>query len=150
VREEEFTWEARFSDGSVIKQYENDTENNFKSVLDKEKDLVEFKLVNDNKEFYSFNKLTGEINSNGEVKKFYDENKNELTNQKHDYRLIYFRRVTRQFNMGMPNVQLPETTWTVINFFLGWQITLNEKNIKKMIEIKPKVHDKRNLVWCEQ
>lgn len=145
MREEAWIWEAELNDGTFIKQYPalpDETETNFGEVLEAEKagNLKSFRLVNDEENSYIFDKKTGVITDEDKKEHKFKEGTKALTNKGYDYRLIYFRRVTRQFNVGKANVEIvpKDFKYAQMSFFIGWQTTLDGKNVKRVLEVQPR------------
>lgn len=129
-------WKAVFDDGSEISQYGRDgKETLFKEVLDKQKDLRYFTLLNRN----SNETFTVDLEKGCILKSKVIENTIQLPQPRADmlrkkdyeYRLIYFREVARTFNSN-----LEEVGDTNVVYFVGFQYTdENEKNHKRLIKI---------------
>jgi len=111
-------WEAVYNDKSTLKQFNDDgSENSFGTI--KQDELFEFRLYHRGK-IISLFMPTGTFGINGFL---YDTDVSRMKDV--NYRLIYF--VRRRKIMG----QGKETN----THFIGFQITIDEKNVKQMINI---------------
>jgi len=130
-------WLAQFSDGSQLKQFEtNGEENLFRGVLDRQNDLVRFILFHTEKSL----RLTLDL----KLGVIYINNiqmpQPELLSNVDDRnrkRLIYFRRCKMEISQSGQQIK------TDVIYFLGYQCNdKTGKNFKKIIQID----DKGNLV----
>jgi len=129
-------WTAIFNDNTIINQYddpkEQKIEHAFKEVLNKQDKLEKFLLVNINTNTsYNLNLKNGTINItlNNQEQLITDDDM--LLDKKYKYRLIYFRRVTKDFTP-----QLVQIGNSKIEYFLGYQyLDENNKNHKHLLKI---------------
>jgi len=122
-----YNWEAIFEDNSIIKQFNNETENSFKEVILKKEQLVEFRLISTDglNRIFSVNLKTGEFNLNGtkiESSLVLSEYKNVSP--------IFWRR-NKIILLGEKN------TPTQVGFIIGWQVNVEGKNYQHQFMIKP-------------
>ena len=112
-------WEAVYNDKSTLRQLNDDgSENSFGTI--RQDELFEFRLYHNGK-ILSLFMPTGTFGFNGFL---YDTDVSRIPDMK--YRLIHFAR--RQKVMG--------TQGTNSNsYFIGFQITKDGKNLKRMISI---------------
>jgi riboflavin synthase alpha subunit len=126
----QYIWKAYYKDGTDLHQFNAEG----KEVLFKEIDQTKLKYFainsKDKDHFVLVNLENGNIVIDG-ISLFVDEldNKNEL------YRLIYFRRVSK--NMSTNGITVKEES-TTIKYFIGFQITLDSVNKQVMIEVDDK------------
>lgn len=140
----DFIWVARFANGDVIKQFEDPMEqtreNAFKSVLDRHDELDRFALVSVRSgDIYMVNMVDGTLSfmRNGETEPIPDDDM--LCKEQPKYRLIYFRRVLREFSFDLKELNSPK-----VSYFLGVQYTdRSDKNHKRLVKI---VHDGRLVI----
>jgi len=120
-------WLATFTDGSQLKQFNNDKENLFRQVLNKQNDLRYFSLYHTQKDLkFSVDLKLGIIYIN----KQQIPEAELLFNSNRRNRLIYFRRITHELTV------FGQITDTKIIYFLGFQYNnLAGKNFKKLIQI---------------
>ena len=131
----DLVWFAAFKNEELINQFddaEQTKEHSFKEVLDRQNDLRTFALVNINSAVvYAVNLEEGTINvslANTPQLETDEDMKND-TNQA--YRLIYFRRVSRNFTSDFK--EIGEAT---VVYFLGFQyLDKNNKNHKRLMKI---------------
>lgn len=110
------SWEAIYTDGSNLKQYNESKESSFNDIdLSK---LFEFRLIYNNS-IISLFMPSGTFAINGLM---YNT---DLSYCKLNYRLIYF--VRRQKVLGKGN--------NVDKYCIGFQVTKDGKNFKKIIEV---------------
>ena len=129
-------WLANFKDGSELCQYEKDeTENNFKRVLDKQDDLKYFVLIHKNTGVsYIVDLERGCISCGLLSEPIFEPRVDMLRKHSYHYRLIYFREVERSFNSTLQEVEEPKIT-----YFIGFQYTdENNTNQKRIIKINNK------------
>jgi len=127
----EYVWEAELNDGSVIRQFEaNGKENLFNLVLEEEKkgNLRWFSLIGRNIKFI-VDLHTGLFYLNG----LCPLEKEMAPEDKGEYKLIYFRRVTRQTLLGS---QIKELGVSRL-YFLGWSREFEGEQIKRVLQIHP-------------
>ncbi len=122
-------WKACFNDGTEINQFEDleqTKEHLFKEVLERQNKLVLFCLFNCvTQEEYKVDLINGVITI-GSIKQLALDHINKFNN-----RLIYFRRILKELTIG----KMIEEDIKQITYFLGFQYTENERNIKKLIQI---------------
>jgi len=130
-------WKASFkideSASYEICQYdEKDKETLFKEVLDNQKNLEYFALLNRHtKVAYYVNLTDGWISVGKEGKPFLNPRTDMLRKNEHKYRLIYFREIERTFTSNLQEISNPKIT-----YFLGFQYTdENNKNHKRIMKI---------------
>ena len=129
-----YAWVAEMADGTEVSQFDEKGDNEvlFKEV--KEKDIAAFWLMNTatKKKEFAVSLASGKFFAFGKWIGVADGDKILFDNPLLNYRLIYFRQVTRVF-AGMSGAQLK----CDIVFFVGWQANEPEtgKNIKKMLMI---------------
>lgn len=129
-----FHWHAKFTDGSVIHQFDENGEHGFKEVQDKEESLVYFWLEYQgpgNEPFIvGVDLMTGSFNINEFVLDSLKEDVDwELL--KPELRVINFRRVRHHFNESFQELGMD------IDYFIGWQTTHEGKNYKKLLRVRP-------------
>jgi hypothetical protein len=135
-------WKALFKDGSKLNQFEDieqTQENKFEKVLEKQDELIRFRLTNilTNK-IYEVDLVSGTISTffnspaNIEIDQYRGEQK---------YRLIYFRRVVRELSINQNTLN---DNIKQITFFLGFQYTENERNHKRIMQI---FDDDREVIY---
>jgi len=120
----QFPWLARFKDGSELPQFNTDgSENLFRRVLDRQNDLVTFRVgpVTVDLRDGSFLVHGTRLYGSSEVEKFEEWGIDERLPK----RIIYFRRVTRKF--GAAN--LKEEGLPYIVYGVGWQATIPESKV---------------------
>lgn len=122
-------WLAQFSDGSQLKQFDNDKENLFRAVLDRQNDLVKFILFHTEKSLcLTLDLKLGVIYINNVQMPQPELLSN--TDDRNRKRLIYFRKVIKEIT------QTGKTLNTTVLYFLGYQ--WNDKsgnNRKRLIQI---------------
>ena len=125
-----YPWTARFRDGSELRQFNSDgSENLFRLVLDRQHDLELFSVgpVSVDLRDGSFNikdiKLIGSSSLDGFEEWGVDENLAK--------RIIYFRRLTRSLTGPFAGKV------THIIYAVGWQATVNGRNVKHIVYIHP-------------
>lgn len=139
-----FVWEAVFEDGIRIRQFddaEQTGEHLFKEIQEKEKTsrLVTFSLIGHvDANHYSVDLVNGvfyiEPIAAGVLSRQFKTEPEVSGTPDIDYRLIYFRRVTRQFSAQ--GKSLATYGDTDIQYFLGYQYTDKEgKNHKRLMQI---------------
>ena len=126
----DLVWTAKFEDGHLIRQFEDDTqtvEHRFQEVLDYPTRPVLFQLVNVRTgKTYQVDLVNGRFQIFGNTVCVPPEAEVQ-GDPAQNYRLIYFRRVTR--SMGAEESVDRQ-------YFLGYQYTTaEEKNVKRMIQI---------------
>jgi hypothetical protein len=129
-----FLFTALFADDTVIEQTPedvsklNDQKSCFYDVLEKEKDvqLLIFGLIGENNS-YLIDLIDGRWEING-VSIYFD-------NKKHIYptknRLIYYKTRSALFSPFGYYEQQPDI------YHIGWQNTVNNQNIKQILQIQP-------------
>ena len=130
-------WIAEFKDGSITKQFEDQDqkiENLFKEVLDKKDSLIRFSLMNRHTSLsYTVNLESGifGITSPAFQNTLLDIDEELKNDTELKYRLIYFRRVSRDFNSDFKEIGNAKIT-----YFLGYQYTDQQnKNHKRLMKI---------------
>jgi len=112
-------WEVSFNDGTFLSQInETGFETTFKKIQENINKVSVFKLVG-NGNVYSVNLSTGSISINYQTIRFFEDY------EKLNFRLIFFKRR----GVGLYSTEI-ET-----DYFLGFQVTIKEKNIKKILKI---------------
>lgn len=140
----DFVWDARFEDGSCIHQFddvEQTKEHLFKEIQEKEKTsrLVAFCLVGKaDSNYYCVDLVNGtfyvEPFSSGVLSTQFKAEPEVSGNPEIDYRLIYFRRVTR--HLALKDGSLHSAGGVDVQYFLGYQYTDSEgKNHKRIMQI---------------
>lgn len=132
-------WSALFNDGSRLFQFSddsnqmNETEVPAKRVFDNQENLVEFGLYNVRTgTAYVVDLKLGIIKTIRQGGAIAAPEEDVLGDRDYRYRLIYFRRVRRDFNSSLS--QIGEAN---ITYFLGYQFTDEfGKNHKKLIQIR--------------
>jgi len=139
----DLVWSANFSDGKVIHQFEDPIqqtrEHKFQEVLDRFDTLTEFYLHNiKSGKDYKVDLKTGALHLFQAMLPCVPGPEVEVAgNPNMDYRLIYFRRVTRhmQYGPGSTN-KLQEVGEPEVAYFLGVQYNDEAgKNIKRLLQI---------------
>ena len=135
----ELTWIAEFEDGSKLNQFDDDEqkiEHSFKEVLDRKNTLTRFSVQNRHtKLVYTLSLVSGifGITSPAINNLLLDVDEDLKNDTLVRYRLIYFRRVTRNFGLD-----LTELGNASIVYFLGYQYTDEQnKNHKRLMKIHP-------------
>ena len=126
----QYVWKAHYMDETKLHQFEeDDKETLFKEI---EQNKLKFFAIDskDNDHFVMVNLENGEIVIDGTILTF-----EGLVNREEDYRLIYFRRVTKDMISGPGTLKEAGTT---TRHFIGFQITIDDKNSKVMIEVNDK------------
>ena len=136
MRKLALVWSAHFADKAIIHQFddtEQTKEHTFQEVLDRQDHLTFFSLTNSKlSRVYQVDLRLGQF-------QFFDRELTEPIEDvvagcaDHKYRLIYFRRVAKTFSHGA-DLKLNETCDN-IKYFLGFQTTINGKNIKHIAQI---------------
>ena len=136
-------WSAYFDDKTILDQYYNNeanivTERLFIEVQEKQKKskLIRFVLSNTGRgAYYLVNLEQGRIYLNSHNSKNPSKPEIEVSgNPKYDYRLIYFRRVTRHITWA--GEQMTDKGIQDIQYFLGFQYTNeNNENVKRLLQI---------------
>jgi len=130
-------WLAQFSDGSQLKQFEtNGKENLFRSVLDRQNDLVKFILFHTEKSLHLTLDLKLGIIYINNIQMPQPELLSNVDDRNRK-RLIYFRRCRMEISQSGKEIK------TDVIYFLGYQWN-NEagKNFKKVIQIS----DEGNII----
>ena len=117
-----YVWKAIYENGEELNQFKDGKEVLFKEI-DQEK-LIAFRLDNEQGRHIIVDLKIGMFVVNGSI--FAIPN---LSNLKEDYRLIYFRRVTKDIGTA-GNIK-----GTTTEPYIGFQITINDKNYKAMVSI---------------
>ena len=123
-----FLWKATFDDDSVVSQFNSDgTENKFKIVQDKFDDLTYFELRSTlNKTIINVDLINGFIILND----YKFDIPEDIKKQKHNIRLIYFRRNKIDINIK------GEVLRRTVSYFIGYQYNdLQGKNRKVLVNI---------------
>jgi hypothetical protein len=130
-------WQADFNDETTIVQFEDaeqKVEHSFKEVLEKKDDLKNFSLHNRHTGLiYSLCLKTGIFGITSPLfsNELLDPDEDMKNDTKQRYRLIYFRRVTRNFNSDFKEISDAN-----IVYFLGYQFTdEHNKNHKRLMKI---------------
>lgn len=122
-------WKACFKDNIEINQFddvEQTQEHLFKEVLERQDKLTLFCLFNIiTGTEYKVDLVNGAITI-GKVTQLAIDHTNKFNN-----RLIYFRRILKELTLS----KTIEEEIKQITYFLGFQYTENERNIKKLIQI---------------
>jgi hypothetical protein len=130
----DLVWTAKFEDGHLLRQYEDNAqtiEHPFREVLEHKSRLVLFQLANVHTgKTYQVDLTHGRFQIFGNRMCVPPEAEVQGDSAQ-NYRLVYFRRVTRTMGSGGSEVPAPD-----IQYFLGYQYTTAEgKNVKHMIQI---------------
>jgi hypothetical protein len=129
-----YPWQAYFKDGSTLRQFKPDgSEILFREVLNRVLDVERFHVgpVTVDLRGGSFLlKAGGSCAVKITGSSFVDAFEEWGVDERLPKRLIYFRRVTRQFG-GL----LPATPYVV--YAVGWQATVQGRNVKHIIFIHP-------------
>lgn len=136
----DFEWLARYEDGSVLKQYddEKDEEHHF-GHIDQER-LREFVLFSRRgpSKTVSVNLRNGLFFLNGKVLEELEVNGHKiplghmfLGKKISKRKLIYFRRVRRDFDMDAG------TMTATISYILGYDVVADGKKIKEILQVNP-------------
>jgi hypothetical protein len=124
-------WKARFEGGRVLEQFDaNEKERLFKEVLDKQELLESFELL-ENEKIYAVSLIYGTFYINGVKVNLITEEELGIPLRDAEYRIIYYRRMRQT---------LSESEIGKLRLFcylLGWQTTVNGKNIKRILQIYP-------------
>jgi hypothetical protein len=125
-------WLARFKDGTTIQQYTADTEIRFQEVLDKQEQLEKFILYNRNFDIsYVVDLGNGTISMTRNELGLLEPRADMLRKDSYEYRLIYFREVTKTFTSNLQQIGTDTTL-----YFLGFQyLDENGKNHKRIYKI---------------
>lgn len=130
-------WKAEFQDQALINQFDDDeqkVEHLFKEVLDKKDSLIKFSLQNRHTGLiYTINLETGIFGITSPIIKnaLLDTDEDMKNDTSIRYRLIYFRRVSRNFGLD-----LKEIGEANIIYFIGYQFTdEHNKNHKRLMKI---------------
>lgn len=130
----DLVWSAHFADATTINQYnEDDTENKFQEVLDRQDHLIGFSLLNTKTmTHYVVDIKRGCIFSGiGNGQSFLQPREDMIRKEEYSYRLIYFREVERTFGNSLQEIEPPK-----VLYFLGYQYTdSNGKNHKHVMKI---------------
>jgi len=127
-------WKAIFNDGTELNQFndkEQNIENLFRKVLERQDQLKEFCL---------FNIITGKKYrvdlSLGIISIGNKEIEKDQLKDKPNLRLIYFRRIEKEFQLDNKEIDLRlGGRIKSISYFLGYQYTENNINHKSLIQI---------------
>ena len=115
-----FMWQVQLNDDSIISEFdEQGNEHLFKEVLDRLSDVKILSLYWESK-VASVDLTDGSFLINGEKVSF-----NGISNRTEPYRLIYFKRVQKTFNIPEPNIK----------YYLGYQITIDGVNYQRLLQI---------------
>lgn len=121
---------ATLKDGTSIAQTHDDvsitnpSKSAFYDIIDK--DVEKFYLLDAEGNNYGVDLSDGAFYINGAKIFIHDRNEEILSN----FRLIYFRRVKKDFNINYEEID------TQITYLLGWQCNNSEgKNVKRIMEI---------------
>ncbi len=135
----EYTWTAKFKDGSELSQFSESREVNFKEVLNREDELTLFTL---HRQSTTYPYLAVDLRSGfitiflGEglflpIAPFHRELDLRIVPSV-KYRLIWFRR--RKSTIGMRGDESWRESESAV-FCVGWQTTLQGHNIKRIVTI---------------
>jgi len=132
----DFIWVAEFNDGKVLVQYEDPktqlVEHAFKEILDRQDDLVRFALMGvASGKIYFVNLRNGTmgVTTSGSGELAPDDDM--LSDESRRYRLIYFRRVHRDFTYDLRDLGVSKTV-----YFMGFQFNDRDgKNHKRFMKI---------------
>jgi len=134
----DFAWFALYDNGDILQQFKDlktqEDEILFQKILDRLDTPHHFTLVNvHSNKVYSVDLQMGKISIYETAQKSKPE-KETRGEEKYDYRLIYFRRVTQEMTWDGKNLGKPQQK--DIQYFLGFQYT-NEKgeNVKRLMQI---------------
>lgn len=134
----DFGWFALYDNGDVLQQFKDlntqEDETLFQKILDRADKPSHFMLVNvHSNKVYSVDLRMGKISIYATTQKAKPE-KETRGDEKYDYRLIYFRRVTQEMNWD--GKKLSKAQQKDIQYFLGFQYK-NEKgeNVKRLLQI---------------
>ena len=127
-------WKAIFNDGTELNQFndkEQNIENLFRKVLERQDQLKEiclFNIITGKK--YRVDLSLGIISiGNKEIEK-------DQLKDKPNLRLIYFRRIEKEFQLDNKEIDLRlGGRIKSISYFLGYQYTENNINHKSLIQI---------------
>jgi len=126
-------WKAIFNDGTELNQFddkEQKNENLFRKVLERQDQLKEFCL---------FNIITGKKYrvdlSLGIISIGNKEIEKDQLKDKPNIRLIYFRRIEKEFQLTKDIDLRNGGKIKSISYFLGYQYTENNTNHKSLIQI---------------
>lgn len=140
----DYLFRAEFSDGSSIKQNQEDTsslvptKSQYYDVLQKEDKLVRFALVcadDPSYEAASVDLTTGQFTFEGAEVPYCDPSAGAIDAVLHGtepipFRLIYFRRVYQHRIMGEEVSCTSET-----HYFIGWQLTVDGTCYKQTLRL---------------
>jgi hypothetical protein len=115
-------WTALYEDGTYLPQFDVDGQEHLFKEIDETK-LVEL-IVSTSTQQYSVNLRRGTFFINDMALSF------QSFENLSGYRLIYFRRVQKHMGSGGD-----ETEEETIQEFVGWQITIDNKNHKRYLAI---------------
>ena len=115
-------WQAIYSNNTCLNQFKGEKEVLFKEI--EQDKLIEFKISKEDN-FIIVNLTNGTFNLNNNTLEI-----PELSHSPEKYRLIYFRRNTVNIGVGV------DIQTHTIEHFIGYQITINDKNKQAMISVK--------------
>jgi len=134
----DLAWFALYDNGDILQQFKDlktqEDEILFQKILDRLDTPHHFMLVNVHSDkVYSVDLQMGKISIYETMQKSKPE-KETRGDEKYNYRLIYFRRVTQE--MKWDGKKLSKAVQKNIQYFLGFQYT-NEKgeNVKRLLQI---------------
>ena len=132
-------WSATLKDGTYIKQFDDEQqtkEHLFKEVQERLSEVAQFTLLNiKSGRVYEVDLLYGRISIydslRGDDMLSEPETKGTVD---HQYRLIYFRRVTHEMSIFTNGQTVQELKPPI--YFLGYQYTTrDDKNVKRLVQI---------------
>lgn len=129
-----YYFDVEFTDGTTYTQNADD-----RSVFEPEKRscffdvkrLIEegrkirYFMLSDGKDVYMVDLTDGHFEVNG--KSFFMHDRRDLS----DFKIIFYRQHTHSFNVG----NRAELSHEMI-FCIGWQVTIDDENIKRVMEIE--------------
>ena len=134
----DLAWFALYDNGDILQQFKDlktqEDEILFQKILARADKPHHFMLVNIHSDrVYSVDLQMGKISIYSNAQRSKPE-KETLGDEKYDYRLIYFRRVTQEMTWSGDKLSKPKQK--DIQYFLGFQYT-NEKgeNVKRLLQI---------------
>lgn len=130
-----FHWRAEFTDGSVLRQFDENGEHSFKEVQDRESSLKYFYLELQNSAdpvLIGVSLVDGSFNIGDMIIKSMKDDYDWVLYKPH-FRVINFRRV-RHHSTLMGDALHPNPI-PDIDYFIGWQLVHEDKNYKKLLRI---------------
>ena len=115
-------WKVQFNDGTELKQFNNDKENSFQSVLDRFNEVNLFTLYHTERPFYvSVDTQKGLIFVNSDCHEYHGDKYN-----KKNIRLIFFRRHKISISSKLDSKK------EQLFYFIGYQYTTNSNKNKQV------------------